>query len=400
MARIADRNPESYTIGVPQVMFSPLPENGDLKYFVDFKALIDAYIGNTNMAGHVLNSYGNAVGTPDSIREACYLGALDSSSLGGDVTELEHTVCNLGYEEVDRSIVIDRPIEYTLTFDEPDQKNMDRFIISSEAELGLSLRPLRAEAATLGGKTFAATKSDVVVVVSHTIGNPEEAEDTIRSLWMSGNPSSLNPPNGFYGFIIGGDNTVDLEGEWVNRRHWIAYREFTFDGTAVGSDAWSYIQPQGSMYVPDEGSGPAYPTFHINNTVISLPDSKPCVVTCADVDEWNAVAPLAWTGYGWVGADEGFYGLSIVATSKAFKRVVGAALVVTLTTIGVSVLHIIPRASLFPEGTLTFNSDSWMNGQFKLIIQRDAKARLFDRSPAQAVPFGVVQTLRLPSADE
>lgn len=401
MARIADRNPESYTISVPQVLFSPLPDNGDLKYHCDYKALVDGFMGNTNMAGQVLNSFGNAVGTPKEIMKNFYIGALDSSSLGGEVTDLEHTVCSFGREETDRSIVIERSIDYTLTFDEPDQKNMNRFIVMTDADVGLSLTPLK-----ITGKQFAATKNETVTVVSHTIADPAQAYDTIRALWVGGGAETVTPPNGTYGFIIGGDNTEDMKGDWEKKRQWLAYADFDFvaetgpgsPADPTGANGWTYMRPEGVTAVG--GAANPTPVFPINSTVLSIPDTNPCVVSCAGVSEWAASAPLAWTGYGWLGADEGFYGISLVATAKSFKRVIGSALVVSLTTVGVSVLHIIPRASLLPEGNMDFNSDSWMQGQFRLSIQRDAKARLFDRSPAQAIPFGLVQTMRIPAADE
>ena len=385
MARNSDRNPDMYSIGVPQILFSPLPTNGDLKYWADSKALISAFLGLTDNNGYVTNNFGNAVGTPADIRHNCYLGALDTASLGGDVEELEHTVSNLGYEETDRLVVLQRPLNYTLSFDEPDIKNLCRFMVAQEAETGLALRQL-----SVTGKTFQGSGSPVVSVVDHTIGDPALAVETVMSLWLSEGGTG-NPPDGTYGFIIGGDNTVDCEGEWANKRQWIAYADFDFG--AKSHTSWSYIRPQGTTLA---GSGDGTPIIAINSAIQSIPDSEPVLNKCGATYQWNATSSLAWTGYGWFGSDEGFFGYTIVGATRAFKRTNGCAVVATLTEIGVSTVHVIPRATMMPEGNLDFSADAWVRGSFNLQVLRDAKAKMFDRSPALAIPFGFVQSFRLP----
>lgn len=384
MARPADRTPDSYTIGVPQVLFSPIPAHGDLAYWVDHKALMDAFMGVTNDAGYVINSFGNAVGTPADIRYETYLGAIDNSSLGGDVEELEHIVSNKGYQEVDRLVVLSRALQYSFAFDEPDIKNLGRFMISQEADTGLALRQL-----SVTGVQFQGSGSSVVTVVDHTIGDPEGASEAIISLWMSQGGNSL-PPNGTYGFIIGGDNTIDCVGEWEFKRQWIAYANFDF--ASKTHTAWQYMRPEGTIAA---GMSDTTDIVPINASVQSIVDSSPVVNRCGSTYQWNATSTLAWTGYGWLGSDEGFFGYTIPSTTRAFKRTNGCAVVCMLTDIGVSNVHVIPRATMMPEGTMDFSADSWVQGSFTLSVLRDAKAAMFDRKPALAIPFGIVQSFNM-----
>ena len=131
-----------------------------------------------------------------------------------------------------------------------------------------------------------------------------------------------------------------------------------------------------------------------NNTCLSVPDSFPVVNFCGDQPQWNADAVLAWSHYGWYGADEGFYSFSIIGATQAFKRATGCGLVCTLTEIGVSMIHVIPRCTLMPDGSMDFSADQWQQGTFNLSVQRDAAARFIDRKPAQNIPYGYVQTFR------
>lgn len=385
MSRLADRNPDSYSIGMPQVLFSPIPDSGDFSSWVDHVALSAAFTGLTDNAGNVVNGQGRIVGTPASIMAECYLGSLDSASLGGDVETLEHTVSNLGYEEVDRIVALQRPYEYTLSFDEPDIKNMSRFMLSQETNLGMSLRNV-----TASGVTFKGSETETVTVIDRKIGNPDLALDTVMALWYSETGGKTLPPNGTYGFIIGGTNEEECVGAWLNRRQWVAYAYFDFGAKTVG--AWSYIRPHGTALDGLYGGDAMVP---INGVIVSVIDSQPVANRCGASLSWNADAFLAWTGFGWYGSDEGFFGYSVVGTQRAFKRTNGAAVVAKMTEIGNSSIHIIPRCTMMPDGGLSFSADDWTKGSFKLRVLRDSKAAFTDRVPAVPIPFGYMQTFNL-----
>ena len=385
MARLADRNPNNYSIGMPQVLFSSAPDSGNFATWVDHVALSRALFGITSNDGYVLNSFNNIVGTPSEIMERCYLGSLDSAQLGGDVETLEHTVSNMGFEEVDRIVALSRPYEYTLSFDEPDIKNMSRFMLSQETNLGLSLRNIVVPTATFKG-----SESNVVTVVDRKLGNPARAMEMVIALWYAETGGTSMPPNGTYGFIVGGTNEDECVGEWANRRQWIAYADFDFGAKTVGT--WSYIRPHGTAVDNLMGASVVVP---INGVILSIPDSEPVINRCGSTIAWNTDAALAWTGFGWLGADEGFFGYSVVGTQRAFLRTKGAAVVAKLTEIGNSSVHIIPNCTMLPDGEFDFSADEWAKGSFKLRVLRDSRAVFSDRSPAIPIPYGYVQTLNL-----
>lgn len=380
--RIADRHPQSYTIGVPQIMFAAAPASGNFATWTDWRALISAFFGITDNAGKVINSKGNVIGTPAEIMDECYLGALDGVNMGGDVETLEHSIANRGYEEVDRIVVLQRPIEYTFNFDEPDIKNLSRYFIGQETNLGLSMSMLEVD-----GLTFQGSGSQAVTVVDYVLGDPSRAMDVIVGTWRAAGAEG-NPTNGTYGFIIGGTNEEDCVGEWENRRQWIAYADFDFDAKTVS--AWSYIRPKGTavenMYGGDR-------TLSTNHAVHVIPDSNPLINKCNADPSWNVNAKSAWNGFMWVNADEGFYGFSVVGTRRAFKRAAGCAVIVTLTEIGTSIIHVVPKCTLMPEGSMSFSPDAWMQGNFKMSLQNDNSAVMVDRKPALPIPFGYVQTM-------
>jgi hypothetical protein len=143
------------------------------------------------------------------------------------------------------------------------------------------------------------------------------------------------------------------------------------------------------------GSSNGIEVININNALMSVIDSQPRLNKCGYAYQWSATAPLAWTGYGWFGAEEDFFGYSIIGTIRAFKRTNGCAVVATITEVGVSTVHVIPRATMMPEGNLDFSADAWVRGSFNLQVLRDAKAKMFDRTPALATPFGFLQSFRL-----
>lgn len=384
--RIAERNPDSYTIGMPQILFSPAPVSGNYRTWVDWRALASAAFGLTDGDGKVRNSFGNVVGTPKDIMTACYLGSLDSVNVGGDVETLEHTVANLGYEELDRVVVLARPIEYSLNFDEPDNKNLSRYFVGQESDLGLSLKMIEVT-----GQTFRGSETAAFTIVERRLGDPAKALESITSLWQA-NGGTGTPPNGVYGFIVGGTNEDACVGAWDGKRQWLAYANFDFTNGTVG--AWSYIRPKGTAEGDIYGADVLFP---VNGAVHSIPDSDPIVNKCGGTMGWNVNTKMAWNGFVWVRADDGFFGYSIVGTRQSFKRTYGAALIFTLTEIGTSMIHVVPKCTLMPDGTMAFNPDSWMQGSFKLNCLRDNSAAFLDRTPALPIPFGYIQTMELPT---
>lgn len=383
MTRIAARNSAAYTIGMPQIMFSPVPPTGNLNMWVDWRALASAFFGITNSDGKVLNSKGKIVGTPDDIMAQCYLGSLDSVTAGGDVETLEHTISNRGYEEVDRVAVLQRKVEYSLNFDEPDIKNLSRYFVGEETNLGMSLEPLE-----VAGKTFVGSGNSAVTIVENRIGDPAKAMETIIGTWQSNNNKTNMPPNGTYAFIVGGTNEEECVGAWQHKRQYIAYADFDFTTQTVGQ--WAYIRPKGTAENSMYG---ASPLVEINNTVHSIIDSVPMVTSCNTAPEWNVNAMRAFTGFGYEDCDEGFFGFGVLSTRRSFHRTAGAALVVTLTDIGTTTVHMVPKCTLLPEGSMSFNADAWMQGSFTMSVERDNSAVMLDRSPALPIPFGYLQSL-------
>ena len=385
MSKQAPRNPDNYTIGMPQVMFSPKPQNGDTKSWVDYKALTDALMGNTNASGYVINAFGVAVGTPAQIRENCYLGSIDSAQLGGDAEELQHFVSNMGVEEMDRVITLSKPYSYTVGFDEPDVKNLSRFMVGEEPDMGLALREL-----IVSGVTFQGSGTAVCTIVDRTIGDPARAAVTIKSLWLDQTGLKTPPPNGTYGFIIGGTNEQDCVGAWLNKRQWVAYADFDFAADTVS--AWKYLRPKGTAIGGNYGSATL---VEINNFLLSIPDSDPVTRNCGGVPQWAATQALAWSGIGWFGSDEGFFGYSVSSSSRSYKRAEGACVIATFTGVGNCLVHSIPRATMVPDGNFDFSMDAWSKGSFKVSVQQDTSAALYDQTPALPVPFGTMRTFRL-----
>lgn len=383
--RIPARNPEAYTIGVPQILFSPTPASGNFAMWRDWRALASAAFGITDNSGKVVNAVGNVVGTPEEIMAEHYLGALDGVNVGGDVETLEHTVANLGYEELDRVVVLQRPVEYALSFDEPDVKNLNRYFVGQETDLGMSLRILEAT-----GQTFQGSGSEAVTIVDRRLGDPTKAMETVISLWQSNGGEESMPPNGVYGFIIGGTNEDACVGAWEGKRQYIAYADFDFANETVG--AWAYIRPKGTAVENAYGGDTVFDT---NRAVHSIPDSTPIINKCGGSMEWNVNVQMAWNGFMWVRSDEGFYGFGVIGTRMSFKRTFGCAVVITLTQIGTSMVHVIPKCSLMPDGSMAFNADAWMQGSFQLRCLRDNSAAFIDRTPALPIPFGYVQTFEM-----
>lgn len=384
MVKIADRTPDNYSISIPQILFNPLPDNGNFSMWVDSHALISALYGLTNDAGMVVNSFGNPVGTPDSIMETCFLGALDTVSLGGDVETLEHTVSNLGYLEVDRSIVLNRPYQYNITFDEPDVHNLSRYMVSEQTNLGCPIKPL-----SVTGTVFQGSNTERVTIFNRAIGDPAQVIEQTLQIWTAAGGIG-KPPKGVYGFIIGGTNEEECVGEWANKRHWIAYAELDFDKETVGT--WTYMRPTGTAAGGNYGN---YQQVGVNQTCASVYDTDPPVVNCGNGSQWNVNATLAWSNYGWYGADEGFYAFSVVGTTMSFQRTSGCAVLAANTRIGISMVHVIPRCTLMADGSMDFSADQWQQGSFVLNVQRDAKATLVDRKPALPVPFGYMQLFNM-----
>lgn len=388
MVKIASRTPDNYSIGVPQVLFNPVPSHGNFARWIDCFALANAALGITNDSGQVVNSFGNPVGTPGTVVSETYLGCIDSGNLGGDIETLDHTVNNMGYLEMDRSIVLNRPYQYSLTFDEPDIKNLARFLVAEETNFGNPIKAL-----WFADKIFAGSLTPALTIFDRACGDPDKAVEQVMTRWSLANAPGV-PPNGLYGFIIGGTNEEECVGEWKNKRHWIAYAEidFTVDEPEKQKLTWQYLRPHGTSIGGVYGD---QQLVDINNTCLSVPDSEPIVTFCGDTPQWNARAVLAWTGYGWYGAEEGFFGYTVVGAAQSFKRCLGCACLILPTEIGLSRFHVIPRCTLAADGTMDFSADQWQQGTFTLAVQRDSSAKFIDRKPAQPIPFGFLQVIEL-----
>jgi len=377
--RIPERTPDNYTIGVPKIFFSPIPISGNFQTWVDWMALTNAAYGVTDNYGYVKNTYDQPVGTAKEILAKCFLGTIDAPNVGGDIETLEHTVCNMGYEEVDRVVTLDRPLQYNFGFDEPDLLNLSRYFVMKDTNLNMSLKQLQVT-----GTTFRGSNTDAVTIVDFAIGNPDNALQAVRALWVS-NGATGEPPNGTYGFIIGGNNTTDCVGAWENKRNWIAYTDLDFTADTIGT--WLYLRPKGTAASDLYG---ADTLIDINNGVHSIPDSDPVVSQCSGNFEWNINAARSFNGFSFVRSDEGFYGFGVVGTKTAFKSTYGCALVLMKTEIGRSYMHIIPRCNMMPEGSMAYSADDWIRGNFTLTVQRDNNAVFQDRINTD-IPFGYIQ---------
>ena len=127
MGKIA-RNPQFYTVGIPQMFFHPVDDPDDLQA-VDVTALARAYSGIVDItSGRVLNvNDRDTCFTPEQILENAYVGNVVSNSMGGEIKSTEHVASVEGRKEIDKIVLIRRSLEYTLQFDEMNKQNLLRF---------------------------------------------------------------------------------------------------------------------------------------------------------------------------------------------------------------------------------------------------------------------------------
>lgn len=122
------RNPEFYTVGIPQFFFYQVT-NPDDDRAVDVIALWRAQAGIVDLeSGCVTNADDvSTCLTPEQIMEAAYIGNITQASMGGEVTSVEHTASVEGRKEVDKQVLTRRSLQYTLGFDEPNKQNIKRY---------------------------------------------------------------------------------------------------------------------------------------------------------------------------------------------------------------------------------------------------------------------------------
>jgi len=368
---MALRTPDNYTISVPRVYFACKTE-ASKEMQVDWLALANAIFGITDASGNVKNSYGNIVGTRDEILAKTYLGNLEEATVGGDVTTLEHYASIEGIRQLDKQVVLSRPITYELTLAEVDEKNMNRFIVGSEIDLTVS--DLKVT-----GKTFYGSESETICVVTKKLNDPSKAKSYIEALWKSkggsGNPPCANDHS--YAFIIA-KNPV---GNWANLAGHIAYVDCNGDWDTWNPNQdspllWSFLKPAGTGATAD---------FAMNKKVKLLDEMKNPV----SGNNWaTANIEYIFNSFDWVKYDTDVFGYTVVGTPQSIIAMDGAAAIISTTDIGHDLVHIVPRCSLIPSGDLGFSSDSWLNYTLTLTVLRDDEAQLKDRTPYVDIPYG------------
>ena len=189
---MTSRNPEHYTVGIPKLFFYQ-QKNLEDDRIVDGVALLRAYVGLVDLgSGQVLNADDvSTCKTPEEILAEAYIGNIVSSSLGGEITTQEHTASVEGRQEIDKRILTRRSITYTLGFDEPNKKNLERFF--SGAKVGFPLSKVCLGKTTARGSQAAAgdfAEGEIMLLDTHVnlVGkNLELLEDMVTNqLQVSG----------------------------------------------------------------------------------------------------------------------------------------------------------------------------------------------------------------------
>lgn len=98
-----------------------------------------------------------------------------------------------------------------------------------------------------------------------------------------------------------------------------------------------------------------------------------------------------WSGSMWVSNDGSYSNLRV---NRGRNELTGAALVVHQNDVGVSMLHMIPRAVLRPDGTLDFSKTDWAKGSFVLESTKSPDAVLPNLSRIVRIPFGFTLTYK------
>ena len=93
----------------------------------------------------------------------------------------------------------------------------------------------------------------------------------------------------------------------------------------------------------------------------------------------------------WVSNDGSYSNLRV---NRGRNELTGTAIVVHQNDVGVSMLHMIPRAVLRPDGTLDFSKTDWAKGSFVLESTKSPDAVLPNLSRIVRIPFGFTLTYK------
>lgn len=104
-----------------------------------------------------------------------------------------------------------------------------------------------------------------------------------------------------------------------------------------------------------------------------------------------SAAGAMWTGMAWGRANDT---MSTMRVNRGKPEVVGCALIVHQNNVGVSMLHLIPRCILRPDGSIDFAKDDWQRGGFVLSCVKDDAAYLPNLERRIKIPFGASITYR------
>lgn len=105
---------------------------------------------------------------------------------------------------------------------------------------------------------------------------------------------------------------------------------------------------------------------------------------------------LLWSGVTWAKHDASFSNMRV---NRGKPEVMGPALIVHQNTVGVSYLHVIPRATMRADGTIDFAKDDWEKGSFVLTAVKSDSAFLPNLPRQFKIPFGVTITYKHRSVD-
>lgn len=92
-----------------------------------------------------------------------------------------------------------------------------------------------------------------------------------------------------------------------------------------------------------------------------------------------------WTGTVWAQFDESYSNMRV---NRGRNEITGAAIIVHQNDVGVSMLQMIPRAVLRPDGTLDYSKEDWAAGSFVLAATKSPDAYIPNLSRIVRIPFG------------
>lgn len=135
---MATINTDNYSIGMPDVYFcnDSTPAGSSV-------TVANAY---TDLAT-LLNAVGGGDSTDATARASFSLGNLPEASIAPEYTSLEHSISNKGSKELDKEVITEKNLSFTLSFDEINVSNVQRFLM---ADMDGTASALMAEVANEG----------------------------------------------------------------------------------------------------------------------------------------------------------------------------------------------------------------------------------------------------------